>query len=478
MGKDTFATREHEGSTALQEQSGIAVRSSENVGHSLRTVGLIIGREYKNQVTQRSFRIGTIITMVLLALAACVPTAIEYFTSSSPAQTKIVIVNRAGPVAGLSGDALTKHLETTLTEAGARISAPGQAAGAQPSPVIVSGSATSLADLQQQVKDGKLDMVLVIDRSAIGNLSFTQYMKTASAESSALSEVGAAVMQLNLLDQASRLNLTPEQAQRLSAQPEVNAIALQQEPESRSAGERVAGYVIAYIGIALIAMSVYLYGNTVAQGVAEEKGGRIMEILINAATPFQLMLSKILGIGAAALTQIASFVVVAISAVLLQAPLRALLLGNARGGLSLDVASISIAPLLLLVLYFLLGFLLYATLFAGVGALVRRQDEAQNAVSPITLFFTAGYLVSFIAIYVPDAAWVKVMSHIPFWTPVLMVVRAGVSTIAWWEIVVSVAVMVVTIIVCTLLAARIYRLGVLMYGQKPGARQLIKVLRS
>jgi|SRR5579885_2755561 ABC-2 type transport system permease protein len=190
------------------------------------------------------------------------------------------------------------------------------------------------------------------------------------------------------------------------------------------------------------------------------------------------MVGKILGIGAAALTQIGSFVIVVIGAVLLQAPLRTLLLGNAEGGLSLDVASVAIVPLLLLLLYFLPGFLLYASLFAGVGALVRRQDEAQNAVSPITLFFTAGYLVSFIAIYVPEAAWVKVMSHIPFWTPVLMVARAGVSPVAWWEIVISVGVMIATTVICTLLAARLYRFGVLMYGQKPGLGSMVKLLRK
>lgn len=86
-------------------------------------------------------------------------------------------------------------------------------------------------------------------------------------------------------------------------------------------------------------------------------------------------------------------------------------------------------------------------------------------------------MASFIAIYVPDAAWVKVMSHIPFWTPVLMVVRAGVSTVAWWEMVVSAGLMVVTIVLCTLLAARIYRFGVLMYGQKPGLGSVVKLLR-
>jgi hypothetical protein len=88
---------------------------------------------------------------------------------------------------------------------------------------------------------------LVIDRSASGDLSFTHYTKTADAASSTLPQIRTAAMQLNLLDKGSSLNLTPEQAQSLTTQPEANAVALQQEQDSRSVGERVAGYVIAYI---------------------------------------------------------------------------------------------------------------------------------------------------------------------------------------------------------------------------------------
>jgi ABC-2 type transport system permease protein len=139
MGKDTFATREHEGHTALQEQSIMAARSRGDSGHFLRAVGLIIGREYKNQVTQRSFRIGTIIMLAFLVIAACVPTAIQYFTSSRPpAQTKIMVVNNAGSIAGLRGDALTKHIETRLNEVGAHINAPGQPSSEQGSTIIPS----------------------------------------------------------------------------------------------------------------------------------------------------------------------------------------------------------------------------------------------------------------------------------------------------------------------------------------------------
>jgi ABC-2 type transport system permease protein len=107
---------------------------------------------------------------------------------------------------------------------------------------------------------------------------------------------------------------------------------------------------------------------------------------------------KIVGIGAAGLTQMAGFVVAGISALLLQAPLKALLLGSSAGGLNLDITGASVTLLLLLLVYFLLGFLLYATLFAAMGALVKRQEEVQNVVQPVMWLFMVGYLVSFFLI--------------------------------------------------------------------------------
>lgn len=477
MGTNTV-TYEKEQRPFSPEQDIMAIRPGEAPRHYLRTVGLIIGREYKNQVTQRSFIISTIIMLVLLVIGACVPTAVRYFTSSAaPAQTKMAIVNNAGTIAGLNGEALTRYMETTLNERGTGTGTPGQPSSVPPFTVI-SGTATAAADLQKQVKDGTLNMLLVVDRGTSGDLRFTHYTNTAGSESSTMPQLETATVQLNFLDKASRLDLTPEQASSLSAQPEVNVINMQEESGGRSLSEQVAGYIIAYAGIILVSLGVFLYGNMVAQGVAEEKGGRIMEILVNAATPFQLMAGKILGIGAAGLTQMVCLIGAGIGALFLQVPLSAALFGNASGGLPLDIAGVSIAPLLLLLLYFLLGFLLYAALFAAVGALVRRQDEAQNAATPLTMLFMVGYLVSYAAIYIADATWVKVMSHIPFWTPALMIVRIAVGTVAWWEIVLSVGVMAATIFICTLIASRIYRFGVLMYGQKPALGQLVKVLRS
>jgi ABC-2 type transport system permease protein len=173
----------------------------------------------------------------------------------------------------------------------------------------------------------------------------------------------------------------------------------------------------------------------------------------------------------------ACFVAVGIGALLLQLPLQALLLGSNSGVLNLSITGASITLLLLLLVYFVLGFLLYATLYAAMGALVKRQDEVQNAVQPLIWLLAVGYIASFFGIYSPDAAWMRAISYVPFWTPTTMLVRIAAGGVAPWEIAFTVVLMIVTIIVCTLIAGRIYRVGVLMYGQRPGLGQLMKLIR-
>jgi ABC-type Na+ transport system ATPase subunit NatA len=112
-----------------------------------------------------------------------------------------------------------------------------------------------------------------------------------------------------------------------------------------------------------------------------------------------------------------------------------------------------------------------------LGALVKRQDEVQNAVAPLTWLFAIGYIVSFFGIYTPDATWMKVISYVPFWTPTTMLVRIGVNGVAGWEIAMTIALMIVAIFACAWISARIYRFGVLMYGQRPGLGQLARLVR-
>ncbi len=289
--------------------------------------------------------------------------------------------------------------------------------------------------------------------------------------------VQALAQLLTFLDTAYRLGLTSRETQRLSAPADLTIVHTQQNQSSRPESEVVASYALAIAGAILTYVYVGIYCGIVAAGVAEEKSSRMMEILVNAATPFQLLAGKIVGIGAACLTQMGSLVLVGIAALLLQIPLQTALFGANTGGFSHYFTDVSIPFYLLFLIYILLAFFMYATLFAGLGSMVSRQDELQSATILPGLLVISGYLLVYLVASSPDATWAKVLSYIPFWTPMLMLVRLALGTVVWWEIVVTITLMLVTILACIWFAARLYRYGVLMYGQRPGLRQIVKLVR-
>ncbi|HKV58166.1 MAG TPA: ABC transporter permease, partial [Ktedonobacteraceae bacterium] len=254
-------------------------------------------------------------------------------------------------------------------------------------------------------------------------------------------------------------------------------VQTQQSQATRPESEIAAGYILAYAGVILIYASLGLYAATIAAGVAEEKSSRMMEILVNAATPFQLLAGKIVGIGAACMTQMGSMVLVGIVGLLLQTPLQAALFGTHAGGFSQYLTGVSIPFYLLFLLYVLLAFFMYSTLFAGLAAMVKRQEEVQSAVILPQLLMIIGYVLFFFIVFNPDTTLARVASYIPFWTPMLMLARTAVGTVAWWEIVMTLALVLATIFACTWFAARLYRLGVLMYGQRPSMGRLMKLIR-
>ncbi len=453
-----------------RERTSVAVSSGGAAAlHNWRNIRLIIGREYKNRVTQRSFIITSIILLVIVFLAAFIPTIVQFvqhITAQPSSQTQVVVVNNARTVAGLSEATLTSYISLQLNGTNTGSSAP-YAISSQP--------AARLRNLQNQVKHDKLDILLVLDRSTQGNLQLLYDTNADPNNDTNLSTIQALAQQLTVLDTAHRLGLTPSQIRSLFAPPSLTMAYTQQGQSTRPVSEIIAGFVLAYAGALLIVIFVSVYANIVAAGVAEEKSSRIMEILVNAATPFQLLVGKIVGIGVACLTQMTCLVVVGIGALLLQTPLQAALFGANAGGFSQYLTDVSIPFYLLFLIYILLAFFLYAALYAGLSAMVKRQDEVQNATVLPRMLVTIGYLLFYLGASSPNATWTKVLSYLPFWTPTLMLLRIALGTAAWWEIVATIAVMLVAILACTWFAARLYRYGVLMYGQKPGLGRMIKL---
>jgi ABC-2 type transport system permease protein len=457
--------------TSRQEQhvhGAVAVRSGGAAAqHNLRNIGLIIGREYKNRVTQRSFVITSVILLVIVFIAAFIPTIVQLITARAPTLTHMVVVNNAGAVAGLNDTALLSYIKTELNGTNTTGHAPY---------TITSQPSAHLGRLHTQVTQGQVDILLVLERTPSQDVHFTYDTDASATDDSNQSTIQALAQLLTFLDTAHRLGLTAHQTQRLATPPDMTIMYARQSQQTLPASEMAAGFIFAYASAILIYFCVGVYAGIVAAGVAEEKSSRMMEILVNAATPFQLLAGKIVGIGAACLTQMSCLVVVGIGALLLQTPLQTMLFGASAGDFARYLTGLSIPFYLLFLLYVLLAFFLYVTLFAGLSALVRRQEEVQSANALPQVLMISGYLLFFFAVFSPNATVTKVLSYIPFWTPWVMMARIARGTVAWWEIGVTAVLMMVTILICVRFAARLYRYGVLMYGQRPGLRHLLALI--
>src|SRR5581483_6365540 len=189
--------------------------------NNLRNTGLIIGREYKNLVGQRSFRITSVILLILVMVGACVPTIVQFFASRSNAPTTIVVVNDAGTVAGLDNTALAHDIGAVLNGT----------SGQQPLYTLTVATTSALEPLQTRVKDGSLAILLVLDRTPGQDLRFTYYTNTDPASDGNVQTIQALAQQLNVLDTAHRLGLTQSQTTRLFAPPDFTAVSPRQSQQ-------------------------------------------------------------------------------------------------------------------------------------------------------------------------------------------------------------------------------------------------------
>jgi len=229
----------------------------------------------------------------------------------------------------------------------------------------------------------------------------------------------------------------------------------------------------------LIFMIIIMYGTWIAMSVVEEKSSRVMEVVLNAATPFQLLAGKVFGVGAVALTQYGAIVVTGAVALVAQGTVASAVLGEAGTATALP-EGLTPELLLLFGVYGILGFLAYASLYAAAGSLVSRQEDVNTVILPMTLISTVGYLIGIYAatgLLDIRAAWIVALSQVPLVSPFMMLGRIATNVAAPWEIVVSVGLLLVFIAGALWLAARIYAAGVLLYGQRPGVRAIVRLIR-
>lgn len=411
-------------------------------------------REYTQRVQNRTFRITTVILALVGLGLALLPIGVRYVAGDEAARI------------GLVAPDATVQAETLQTALNA--SAGSDSNGYRV--VAVSDEATGQAD----VRNGDLTALITVSVDPAGEPSFTFY-SDAGPTSQVQIGVRNAANQLVIAQRLSQAGVDPTQMGQIFAPAAFETRGTDPNATDPSQPWEGPAWAIAYVMVLLTFMAVVTYGSWVAASVAEEKSSRVMELLITAATPRQLMAGKVMGAGGAGLTQYAVILGAALVGLLLQGFLAQQLLGDSGTNL---LEGVNLWVLLPFTLFFVPGFLLYCTLYAGLGSIASRQEDVTQVTAPMLFIGMGAYFVSFIAMATPDTEWVKLLSLIPFFSPYLLPTRyILVGNVAPWEWAVAAILMAVFLAAAIWLAARIYSAGVLLYGQRSNLRSVWNAVR-
>ena len=262
---------------------------------------------------------------------------------------------------------------------------------------------------------------------------------------------------------------SPEIAERVKAPLGLHSIRLDETGEVATDQGGFGAFIVPLLFGVLLIMAIFSSSGYLLQGLGEEKENRIMEILLSSVSPRQLLTGKVLGLGAAGLVQIVIW--------LLSAVFLVRLASTTIGGF-LSTLQIPANLLILGIVYFILGYLLFAVLMAGIGAISATARESQQMSMLIIMPVWIPLWVLFLFIENPDHVVNTILTMIPITAPVTVFIRLGTSGIPTWELVLSIGLLVVSIVGSLVLAAKVFRTFLLMYGKRPGLGEIIRCLRE
>ncbi|HEX4681346.1 MAG TPA: ABC transporter permease, partial [Gemmatimonadaceae bacterium] len=250
-------------------------------------------------------------------------------------------------------------------------------------------------------------------------------------------------------------------------------------------GSGITGLFAGIIVGVMLLMSIIVHGQNVMRGVLEEKTTRVAEVVISSIKPESLLAGKVLGVGAVGLTQMIAWLALGGYLTSFFAPLvlkasgagAAIASASSAGPLASGFGGMSFGVLGVAICYFLFGFVFYATLFAAAGSMVNSEQEAQQAVMPVMMLLMSGWIFVNPVLLNPNSTTAVVLSWLPWASPIIMPIRMGLTAVSPMSIAGSLLVAIIGSLAAVWLAARIYRIGMLMYGKKPSFGELAKWIR-
>ncbi len=430
----------------------------------LPNAAIVARREYRDRVRGPLFVASTLVLMGLALLVAMAPIAIRYFDRQTV--THIAVV---------SSDPELASRAVAVADSLLNIPPSGVDRARWEKPFAVEHVADSAAAERDLVR-GRLAGIMRVERLPSSQLDVV-FRTSGPPDGVRTQLVGFAAIAVGILDWTAEL---PSGAQLGAFQTP----AFRVEPintatdngRSLDPQETASRAFLGIVFVVLLFMTVVIYGMWVATGVAAEKSSRVMELMISAASPRQLLTGKVVGIGAAGLTQYLAIVLPALAVLAFQDRIAEAILGPdwAAGA---PIVGLTPALLTGYGAFFLLGFTLFALIYAAMGSFVSRPDDLQTLSLPLSLLAVIGYLSAIGALSGGGGTWITIASFLPPFSPFVMLARLMVAAVQPWELALSIGLLVAAIGVVAVVAARMYAAGVLLYGQRPGLRAFIAAAR-
>lgn len=420
---------------------------------------VLIKREYLIRVKTKGFIFGTLFLPFFILLVSVVPVVLGRFAGED--QKHIAVIDLSQRIF----DPLDAFLNETKTDA------EGQPLyRLEQVKTDLNGLEEQKKSLNKQIEAGERDAFLLIPEDVFENNRFELYAKNVSnfdfnaTLENAVSNV-VSVIRLN------ESGLDPQLIGRLSRRVQAKTFKVSEAGAKEESG--VMSFMVSYVMVFLLYMTLLFYGQFVMRGVIEDKISRVIEVVLSSVKPYQLMAGKIVGIGSVGLTQLLIWV----GSLFFVSTYGMVMIGRLGSNVDISIPSLSIWTFLAFLLFFLLGYFLYSALYAAMGSMANSEGDAQNLQWPAMSMIILSFVLMFVIMRNPTGTLAIVLSLIPFFSPILMFTRISVNSAPLFQVILSIVFSLVTIIGLIWVTGRIFRAGILMYGKRVNLKEALKWIK-
>ncbi len=413
----------------------------------------LIKREYKEAVFKKSFIIMTLLIPVLMIGFSVVPSLLMMMEGDEP--VVLNVYDATGTVAPAIKAELKDSLKNGMPKYIVNILTPNPADEA------------FFAAQKDLIKDKSVNGFLYIPAGLDDSTHIRYYSRTVG-DFTQNRRIRNSVNTILVNDRLIKSGIEPNLITKLTRKTPMDLVKISDKGEENESDFGVE-YFSTFFFVMILYMTLILYGQSIMRSIIQEKNSRITEVLLSSVNPFEMMAGKIFGQGAVGLTQYLIWSVVGIAITVYGVSM-----------LPIHMDSINLSPMLFVyfIIFYILGFFLFSTLYAGVGVITNTEQEAQQTSMPITLLLIVPIIMLGMLVKNPGSDVVMIMSMIPFFSPIIMFARINLIQPPALEIWGSVLLLVVTIIGAIWLVGKIYRVGILMQGKRPNLPEIMRWIRN